>query len=53
MVAFDQLLVGDVTKMGEMARVAQRALLAVRQLQPRLVRPCPIFAAGHVRRALH
>ena len=52
-VAFDQLLIGDVTKMGEMARVAQRALLAVRQLQPRLVRPCPIFAAGHVRRALH
>ena len=52
-VAFDQLLIGDVTKMGEMARVAQRALLAVRQLQPRLVRPSPIFAAGHVRRALH
>ena len=52
-VAFDQLLFGDVTKMGEMARVAQRALLAVRQLQPRLVRPCPMFARGHVRRALH
>ena len=46
-VAFDQLLFGDVTKMGEMARVAQRALLAVRQLQPRLVRPCPMFARGH------
>lgn len=52
-VAFDQLLFGDVTKMGEMARVAQRALVAVRQLQPRLVRPCPKFAPGHVRRALH
>ena len=52
-VAFDQLLFGDVTKMGEMARVAQRALLAVRQLQPRLVRTCPMCAPKHVCRLLH
>ena len=37
LVAFDELLGGDTAKMGENSRLAQRSLLAVRELQPQLV----------------